>query len=369
MMVPMFDLHRQYVTLKAELDEALTDVMSSMDFIKGRAVTRLEEQLQGYLHIKHVIGVGNGTDALYLTLLATHIGVGDEVIVPSFTFISPIEMVVRVGATPIFVDIDPHTFNIDIHDIERHITPHTKAIIPVHLFGQCVDMTVITMLARKHHLIVIEDACQAMGALHNRQHAGTFGEIGCTSFFPTKTLGCYGDGGAVFTNDDVLAEKIRMLAQHGMPQKYHYDTIGINSRLDTIQAAILEVKLRHLEQYIEQRIKIAKRYEELLSGHEHILLPTCIKGDNRHVYHQYTIQLVDVDRDVVRERLLRRGVTTMVYYPTPVHLQPAYQFLGYTKGTLPITESMCHRVLSLPIFPEMSCEEVEYVCKTLLEVL
>lgn len=368
MTIPMFDLHRQYTTLKTELDEALGDVMSSMDFIKGQAVTRFEKQLQDYLHIKHVIGVGNGTDALYLALLATHIGVGDEVIVPAFTFVSPVEAIVRVGATPIFVDIDPHTFNIDAREIEPHITPHTKAIIPVHLFGQCADMTTIVTLAQKYHLVVIEDACQVMGALHNGRHAGTFGDIGCTSFFPTKTLGCYGDGGAVFTSDDVLAEEVRMLAQHGMRQKYHYEKIGINSRLDTIQATILEVKLRHLEQHIEQRITIAKQYDELLWGNKHIILPTCVERD-RHVYHQYTIQLVDVNRDVVREKMLRRGVTTMVYYPTPIHLQPAYHFLGYTKGSLPITESMCDRVLSLPIFPEMSCEEVKYVCKTLLEVL
>lgn len=368
MTIPMFDLHRQYVILKDELDEALGDMMSSMDFIKGRAVTRFEEQLQDYLHIKHVIGVGNGTDALYLALLATHIGIGDEVIVPAFTFVAPVETIVRVGATPIFVDIDPHTFNIDIPEIEHHITPHTKAIIPVHLFGQCADMTVITTLVRKYHLIVIEDACQVMGALHNGRHAGTFGDIGCTSFFPTKTLGCYGDGGAVFTNDDNLAEKVRMLAQHGMRQKYHYEEIGINSRLDTIQAAILEVKLRHLDQYIERRITIAKQYDELLSGNKHILLPTCMEG-NRHVYHQYTIQLVDVDRDLVREKMVQKGVSTMVYYPTPIHLQPAYHSLGYTRGSLPITESICERVLSLPIFPEMSYEEVEYVCKTLLEVL
>ncbi len=371
--IPPVDLARQYQQIAQETDAAILAVLKSGYYIGGPVVSEFEQQFAEYVGTSHAIGCNSGTDALYLAVLALEIGPGDEVITPSFTFFATAEMVSQTGATPVFVDIDPLTFNLDPHKLEAAITPKTKAIIPVHLFGQPVDMTTVMNIAEKHNLFVIEDCAQATGAKWDDKQVGSWGHINAFSFFPTKNLGGCGDGGAVTTNDPVLADKVRMLKEHGSRQRYFHEAIGINSRLDALQAAILQIKLRYLDEWNQQRQQAAKLYTELLTPIPHLILPAEIDG-GEHVWNQYTIRIQNddskgINRDRVREKLQEAGVLSMIYYPIPLHLQVVYQNLGYPLGSFPQTEAIAEQVLSLPMFPGMNIEEQQQVTYALKEVL
>ncbi len=371
--IPPVDLARQYQQIAKEADTAVLEVLRSGYYIGGPVVSDFEKSFATYVGTKDCIGCNSGTDALYLALLALGIGVGDEVITPSFTFFATAEVVSLTGATPVFVDVDPLTFNIDPQKIEAAITPKTKAIIPVHLFGQPVDMTTVMAIAEKHHLFVIEDCAQATGAKWQGKQVGSWGHLNAFSFFPTKNLGGCGDGGAVTTNDPELAAKIRMLKEHGSRQRYYHEAIGINSRLDSLQAAILQIKLRSLDEWNKQRREAASRYTELLAPIPGLILPVEIVG-GEHVWNQYTIRIQgssndSTRRDRVREKLQELGVISMVYYPIPLHLQAVYQNLGYTQGSLPQTEAIALEVLSLPMFPGIAMEEQEQVVYALKEAI
>ena len=328
----MVDLHGQYMKIKAEIDAAIAEVIDSSAFINGPVVGRFASALAQYTGARHVIPCGNGTDALQIALMALGLKPGDEVIVPAFTYVASAEVIALLGLRPVMVDVDRDTFNTDIRFIEKAITPRTRAIIPVHLFGQSCDMAPILDLAAAHGLYVVEDNAQSLGAVYtfpdgSHRHTGTLGHIGCTSFFPSKNLGCYGDGGALFTDDDILAERIRMTANHGQRVKYHHDLVGCNSRLDTIQAAVLEVKLRHLDDYCEARRTAACRYNEMLQGVDGLELPV-ETSFSTHVYHQYTLKVADGRRDALKEFLASKGIPSMIYYPLPLHRQKAYAYDG-----------------------------------------
>ena len=369
----MVDLQTQYQQIKSEIDKGIQDVIDSAAFIKGAKVAEFQSHLEQYTGSKHVITVGNGTDALQIALMALGLKPGDEVITPTFTFIATAEVVALLGLTPVVVDVDWETMNISVDGIRKAITPKTKAIVPVHLFGQCADMDAIMDLAREHNLFVVEDACQAIGAKYTfqdgkTQQAGTIGHIGCTSFFPSKNLGCYGDGGAIFTNDDELAEKMKAIANHGCFVRYHHDFVGVNSRLDSIQAAILDVKLLHLNGYIAARQRAAAYYDKAFANNPHILTPGRHEHST-HVYHQYTLRLIDVDRDAVREKLAGLGIPAMIYYPIPLHLQKAYQDPRYLPGDFPVAEKLAACVLSLPMHTELDDEQLEYITRSVLEIV
>ena len=371
--IQMVDLQTQYQHIKADVDRAIQAVIDSASFIKGPAVTAFQEHLETYTGAKHVIPVGNGTDARQLTLMALGLKPGDEVITPTFTFIATAEVVALLGLTPVVVDVDWDTMNISVESIRKAITPRTKAIVPVHLFGQCADMEAIMSIAQEHGLYVVEDACQAIGAKYtfsdgNIRQAATIGHIGCTSFFPSKNLGCYGDGGAIFTNNDELASKMRAIANHGMVVRYHHDQVGVNSRLDSIQAAILDIKLPHLDEYIEARQRAAAYYDKAFSNNSHLLIPA--RTDNStHVFHQYTLRLVDVDRDALRNALAEKGIPAMIYYPIPLHLQKAYQDSRYKAGDFPVAEKLAACVLSLPMHTELDEEQLIYITETVLDIV
>lgn len=369
----MVDLQTQYQHIKADIDKGIEEVITSAAFIKGPKVAAFQEHLEQYTDAKHVITVGNGTDALQIALMALGLQPGDEVITPTFTFIATAEVVALLGLTPVVVDVDWETMNISVEGIRKAITPKTKAIVPVHLFGQCANMEAIMTLAREHNLFVVEDACQAIGAKYTfrdgtTKQAGTMGHIGCTSFFPSKNLGCYGDGGAIFTNDDELAEKMKAVANHGCFVRYHHDFVGVNSRLDSIQAAILDAKLPHLNEYIANRQRAAAYYDKVFAHNAHILTPGREKAST-HVYHQYTLRLIDVDRDAVREELAARGIPAMIYYPIPLHLQKAYQDPRYLPGDFPVAEKLAACVLSLPMHTELDDEQLEYITRNVLEII
>lgn len=371
--IQMVDLQTQYQHIKADVDRAIQAVIDSASFIKGPAVTAFQEHLETYTGAKHVISVGNGTDALQIALMALGLKPGDEVITPTFTFIATAEVVALLGLTPVVVDVDWDTMNISVESIRKAITPRTKAIVPVHLFGQCADMEAIMSIAQEHGLYVVEDACQAIGAKYtfsdgNIRQAATIGHIGCTSFFPSKNLGCYGDGGAIFTNNDELASKMRAIANHGMVVRYHHDQVGVNSRLDSIQAAILDIKLPHLDEYIEARQRAAAYYDKAFSNNSHLLIPA--RTDNStHVFHQYTLRLVDVDRDALRNALAEKGIPAMIYYPIPLHLQKAYQDPRYKAGDFPVAEKLAACVLSLPMHTELDEEQLIYITETVLDIV
>lgn len=371
--IQMVDLQTQYQHIKADVDRAIQAVIDSASFIKGPAVTAFQEHLETYTGAKHVIPVGNGTDALQIALMALGLKPGDEVITPTFTFIATAEVVALLGLTPVVVDVDWDTMNISVESIRKAITPRTKAIVPVHLFGQCADMEAIMSIAQEHGLYVVEDACQAIGAKYtfsdgNIRQAATIGHIGCTSFFPSKNLGCYGDGGAIFTNNDELASKMRAIANHGMVVRYHHDQVGVNSRLDSIQAAILDIKLPHLDEYIEARQRAAAYYDKAFSNNSHLLIPA--RTDNStHVFHQYTLRLVDVDRDALRNALAEKGIPSMIYYPIPLHLQKAYQDPRYKAGDFPVAEKLAACVLSLPMHTELDEEQLIYITETVLDIV
>ncbi len=383
--IPPLDLSRQYQQIGNDINQVVLDVLASGRYINGPIVEEFENQFANYIGTTNSIVCNSGTDALYLALRAFNIGQGDEVITTPFTFIATAEVISLVGAKPVFVDIDPHTFNIDPQKIAAVITDKTKAIIPVHLFGLPANMTEIMAIANAHNLIVIEDCAQATGAMWQDQKVGNIGHIGCFSFFPTKNLGACGDGGAITTNNPEIAAKIRIIREHGSPVRYYHEVVGVNSRLDAIQAAILQVKLRYLDVWNAQREKVAKYYQDLLSPLEgKIKLPQII-SQGVSVWNQYTIRVIDdgnspvktlqsnglpyTYRDIVREKLQQMGISSMVYYPLALHLQPVYKFLGYKLGDLPITEQISDEVLSLPMFPELLPEEQERIVYSLKEII
>ncbi len=369
----MVDLKGQYEKIKAEVDAGIQDVINNAAFINGPAVKEFQSDLEKYLNVKHVIPCANGTDALQIAMMALDLKPGDEVITASFTYVATAEVIGLLGLTPVLVDVYPDTFDIDVEAIEKAITPKTKAIVPVHLFGQCSDMERIMAVAKKHNLYVIEDVAQAIGADYTfsdgrKAKAGTIGTIGCTSFFPSKNLGCYGDGGAMYTNDDVLAAKLKMISHHGQSVQYVHDVVGVNSRLDTIQAVVLKAKLKHLDEYAAARNYAAAYYDKALANHPKIKTPVRAKNST-HVFHQYTIQLNGVDRTKLREQLSERGIPAMIYYPIPLHMQKAFQSDRYKSGAFPVTEKLCACVLSLPMHTELDEETLKYICTNFLELV
>ena len=369
----MVDLQSQYLRIKQEIDTGIQEVLDSAAFVKGPKVTEFQHHLEQYTGTKHVIPVGNGTDALQIALMSLGLKSGDEVITPTFTFIATAEVVALLGLTPVVVDVDWETMNMDIASLQRSITPRTKAIVPVHLFGQCANMEAILKIAKENHLYVVEDACQAIGAQYkftdgSVRQAGTMGDIGCTSFFPSKNLGCYGDGGAIFTNNDDLAEKMRAIANHGMVVRYHHDMVGVNSRLDSIQAAILDAKLPHLDAYISARQQAAAYYDKVFTGRAKILIPGREK-QSTHVFHQYTLRVIGADRDALREGLAERGIPAMIYYPVPLHQQKAYLDPRYKDGDFPTAERLAQCVLSLPMHTELDEEQLNHITSSVIELL
>ena len=369
----MVDLQTQYQHIKAEIDAGIQEVIDSAAFIKGPKVAAFQEHLEAYTGAKHVIPVGNGTDALQIALMGLGLQPGDEVITPTFTFIATAEVVALLGLTPVVVDVDWNTMNMDVEAVRRAITSRTKAIVPVHLFGQCADMEALMALAREKHIYVVEDACQAIGAKFTfsngeTKQAGTIGDIGCTSFFPSKNLGCYGDGGAIFTNDDALAERMRAIANHGCHVRYHHDEVGVNSRLDSIQAAILDAKLPHLNEYIAARQRAAAYYDKAFAGCEQLLIPAH-QPHSTHVFHQYTLRVVGADRDKLREGLAAAGIPAMIYYPVPLHQQKAYLDPRYKDGDFPVAERLAACVLSLPMHTELDEEQLRYITSKVLELI
>ena len=371
--IQMVDLQTQYQHIKQEIDAGIQEVIDSAAFIKGKKVTDFQAHLEQYTGAKHVIPVGNGTDALQIALMGLGLKAGDEVITPTFTFIATAEVVALLGLTPVVVDVDWETMNMDLESVRRAITPRTKAIVPVHLFGQCADMEPLMQLAQEHHLYVVEDACQAIGARYTfsngeTKQAGTIGHIGCTSFFPSKNLGCYGDGGAIFTNDDELAARMRAIANHGMVVRYHHEMIGVNSRLDSIQAAVLDAKLPHLDEYIAARQRAAAYYDKAFAGNSKLLIPGR-QNNSTHVFHQYTLRVAGADRDQLREQLAERGIPAMIYYPVPLHQQKAYLDPRYKDGDFPVAEKLAACVLSLPMHTELDEEQLNYISSAVLELI
>jgi len=371
--IQMVDLKGQYIKIKQEVDKGIQEVIENTAFINGPAVKEFQSDLEKYLGVKHVIPCANGTDALQIAMMALDLKPGDEVITANFTYVATAEVIGLLGLTPVLVDVYPDTFTIDVAAIEKAISPKTKAIVPVHLYGQCAEMQAIMDLAKKHNLYVIEDVAQAIGADYimadgMKRKAGTIGTIGCTSFFPSKNLGCYGDGGAIYTNDDELAKKLKMIAHHGQSVQYVHDVLGVNSRLDTIQAAVLKVKLKQLDNYAAARNKAAAHYDAKLGNNPKVKIPVRVKNST-HVFHQYTLQLVGVDRTKMREFLQEKGIPSMIYYPIPLHMQNAYKSDRYKSGDFPVTEKLCASVISLPMHTELDQETLNYITDNVLEFL
>jgi len=370
--IQMVDLVSQYQNIKAEIDDAIISVAASAKYIRGPQVQSFQENLANYLDVNHVIACANGTDALQIALMALGLERGDEVIVPAFTYVATAEVIGLLGLKPVMVDVDSSTFNITAVQIEKAITNKTKAIVPVHLYGQSCDMEPIMKLAKKHNLFVIEDNAQAIGSDYSffdgsTKKTGTLGHIGCTSFFPSKNLGCYGDGGAMFTSDGELANKIRMIANHGQAKKYHHSVIGVNSRLDTIQAAILDIKLKSLDIYSEARNSVAKKYDEAFKCIESIDTPVRdVKSS--HVFHQYTLKIKEGKRDKLQEYLKERNVPSMIYYPIPLYKQKAFESY-WDNIPLECTEDLCANVLSLPIHTEMGANTQEYIIENVINFI
>ena len=364
--IQMVDLATQYDKIKAEIDAAVIDVLGSTAFINGPAVHAFQAALESYLGVKHVIPCANGTDALQIAMMAVGLKPGDEVIVPAFTYVATAEVIGLLGLTPVMVDVDAGTFNVTAEIIEAAITKRTKAIVPVHLFGQSCDMQPIMDVAERHKLWVIEDNAQAIGANYTGpdgivRKTGTMGHIGCTSFFPSKNLGCYGDGGAIFTNDDELAERMRMIANHGQVERYYHSMIGVNSRLDSIQAAILNVKLARLDEYCAARLKAAETYDAAFAGIDGLSTPMR-EPTSTHVFHQYTLIVSNNRRGELQQHLQSRGVPSMIYYPVPLYKQKAFAPFVDAQMTLPVTEELCDAVISLPIHTEMNDELLGTIC-------
>lgn len=365
----MVDLQTQYHRIKSEVDAAILECVESTAFINGPAVKRFQQSLESYLNVKHVIPCANGTDALQIAMMALGLEVGDEVIVPAFTYVATAEVIALLQLKPIMIDVDPATFNATAELIEQAITPKTKAIVPVHLFGQSADMESIMNVAKKYNLFVIEDNAQAIGADYTfsngtPQKTGTIGHIGCTSFFPSKNLGCYGDGGALMTNDDELAKKIRMVANHGQKVRYYHEVIGVNSRLDTIQAAVLDIKLKHLDEYSAARQKVAAAYDEAFAHVADLVTPVR-QHNSTHVFHQYTLVVKNGKRDALQKHLTEGGIPNAIYYPVPLYKQNAFKHY-WAGGELAVTEQLCEEVLSLPIHTEFTDEEQATIIQAVL---
>ncbi|MEO8067063.1 MAG: DegT/DnrJ/EryC1/StrS family aminotransferase [Flavobacteriales bacterium] len=366
--IQMVDLLGQYQRIKPEVDAALQRVIQSTAFIGGPEVKDLEKELAAYTGVKHTVACANGTDALQIAMMALGLKPGDEVITASFTFVATVEVVALLGVVPVFADVLPGTFNLDPADIERKITPKTKAIVPVHLFGQVADMEAIMGIASKHGLYVIEDNAQAIGADHTmsndtKRKSGSIGHISSTSFFPSKNLGCYGDGGALFTNDDEIAKKLRRVCNHGSDVRYYHEVVGVNSRLDALQAAVLRIKLKHLDEYAAARNAVAAHYDKAFAGMEHIRTPER-SASSTHVFHQYTLRVLGGHRDDLKKHLEANGVPAMIYYPVPCHLQNAYKSDRFAEGSLPVTEQLTHEVLSLPMSTELDNEQLAHITAT-----
>jgi len=367
--IQMVDLKSQYERIKPEIDAAIQEVICQTAFINGPQVKKFAAELKEYTGAGYVIPCANGTDALQITMMALDFKPGDEVIVPAFTYVATVEVIALLGLKPVFIDVIADTFELDVTELESKITDKTVGIVTVHLYGQCSNMEEILRITDRYGLKVIEDTAQAIGAVYTFQdgrtaQAGTMGAIGTTSFFPSKNLGCYGDGGAIFTNDPVLAEKLQMIANHGQKKKYYHDSIGVNSRLDTLQAAILSVKLKHLDKYSSARNEVANRYDRAFAGHPSIHIPKRV-SNSTHVFHQYTLRLAE-GREAFKTYLADKGIPTMVYYPLPLHLQKAYLEYGGREGQFPVSEQLCKQVISLPIHTEMKEEEQEYIIDQVL---
>lgn len=367
----MVDLKRQYENIQDEIDAAVLNVVRSTQYINGPEVKEFQKELEAYLGVKHVIPCANGTDALQVAMMALDLKPGDEVITTTFTFVATVEVIALLGLTPVLVDVDPDTFNIDPEAFQKALTPKTKAVVPVHLFGQCAHMDPIMALANAHNLYVIEDTAQAIGSDYyfndgSSKKAGAIGHIGCTSFFPSKNLGCYGDGGAIFTHDDELAQKMRVVVNHGMEVRYYHDSVGVNSRLDSIQAAILRIKLRRLDEYAKARQQAAVFYDKAFATHPNLQTPVRSPFSS-HVFHQYTLKTKGVDRFKLQEYLMAKEVPAMVYYPVPMHLQKAYDDPRYRKGDFPVSETLSESVISLPMHTELDEEQLNYICENVLQ--
>ena len=368
--IQMVDLSAQYQKIKPAIDEAIAEVINTTAFINGPSVGHFAQELGTYLGAAHVIPCANGTDALQIALMALGLQPGDEVITPSFTYIATTEVIALLGLTPVFVEVDPQTFCIDAAAIEAAITPRTKAIVPVHLYGQAADLNAIMEIARKHQLYVVEDNAQAIGSDYHLadgrvQKTGTIGHIGCTSFFPSKNLGCYGDGGALYTQDAELAKKIKMIANHGQEQKYVHDVVGCNSRLDTIQAAVLRIKLRQLDNYIDARREVAAAYDAAFAQLPGVEIPFRAH-DSKHVFHQYTLKLSGHNREALQAHLQAAGIPSMIYYPIPAHRQKMFAAFDLQNLQLPLTEQLCRQVISLPIHTEMDEQQLSYIIENVL---
>ncbi|WP_198315687.1 DegT/DnrJ/EryC1/StrS family aminotransferase [Chitinophaga tropicalis] len=368
MTIQMVDLKAQYLKIKEEVDKAVLDCFELSSHINGPAVDKFAGELAEYLDTKHVIPCANGTDALQIAMMALGLKRGDEVIVPTFTYVATAEVIALLGLKPVMVDVDPDTFMLNLQQVVSKIGPRTKAVVPVHLYGQCAGMEELMDIARQHNLFVIEDTAQAIGSRYtfsdgSVKAAGTIGHVGCTSFFPSKNLGCFGDGGAIFTEDDTLAEKMRMIANHGQKKKYYHDVVGVNSRLDTIQAAILRIKLQRLDEYAEARNKVAGFYDSSFSNIRELVTPVR-SASSSHVFHQYTIKVKNGKRNELKDFLASRNIPSMIYYPLPLNEQKAYATAELSPGSFPVAETLCKEVLSLPIHTEMSEEQLEYIAES-----
>ena len=365
MNIKMVDLQGQYQKIKSEIDQAIQHVIDKANFINGEDVQLFAKNLAAYCGVKHVITCANGTDALQIALMALNLQKGDEIIIPAFTYVATAEVIALLGYTPVMVDVDEKYFNITAELIEKAISPKTKAVVPVHLFGQSCDMEPILSLAQKHNLYVVEDNAQAIGAIYTfsdgkKKQTGAMGHIGCTAFFPSKNLGCYGDGGALFTNDDAIAEKLRMIANHGQEKKYYHKVIGCNSRLDTLQAAILNVKLKYLDHYSQARYNAASYYTEHLKNMDNLITPAEMPRTT-HVYHQYTLQIKNGKRDQLKQHLENSGIPAMIYYPLPLQQQEAFKNTAKAGGNLHVAQQLSDTVLSLPMHTELTKEEQDLI--------
>lgn len=372
--IQMVDLKTQYDQIKDTVNASIQEVLDNTSYINGPQVQSFQKSLETYLDAKHVIPCANGTDALQIVMMGLGLQPGDEVITADFTFAATVEVIALLQLTPVLVDVDADTFNISVEAIRKAITPKTKAIVPVHLFGQTADMEAIMALAAEHNLYVIEDNAQAIGANYkyadgSKKKAGVIGHAASTSFFPSKNLGCYGDGGAIFTNDDALAHTLRGIVNHGMYVRYHHDVVGVNSRLDSIQAAVLNVKLPNLDTYNDARQTAAQKYSDAFAGHANIIAPV-VKGDrDSHVFHQYTLRIINADRDALMQHLLDRGIPCAIYYPIPLHSQKAYVDVRYNEADFPVTNQLVKEVISLPMHTELDNEQIKFITDSVLEFL
>lgn len=371
--IQMVDLISQYQKIKPAVEEAIGGILETAQFINGPEVKGFQSELEDYLGVKHVVPCANGTDALQISMMALGLQPGDEVITPSFTYIATVEVVALLGLKPVFVEVDDKTFCMDPEKLEAAITSKTKAIVPVHLYGQAVNMEEIMKISDKYGIPVIEDNAQAIGSDYHfsngrTQKTGGIGTIGCTSFFPSKNLGCYGDGGAICTNDDDLAATMRQIANHGQSKRYYHDRVGVNSRLDSIQAAVLRIKLRELDNYIDARQKVADHYDAFFAQFENITTPVR-DPRSKHVFHQYTMLLEGIDRDELHQFLASKDIPSMIYYPVPAHRQEMFKSFNSAETDLPVTDWLTHRVLSLPIHTEMEQEQLDYICSAVAEFM